>query len=121
LLKKTLVLCTPLLAVAALAVTPVSASADTFYKCPPGAVFVSYCETIQLCVVPTVQGLRLNRAEDLLSDHDCSVGAIVLVRNRNPFIRVGEVLDSFPSAGAIREGGFPVTLFVKGRRGRRGT
>jgi hypothetical protein len=113
LFKKTLVLCTPLLAVAALAVTPVSASADTFYKCPPGATFVKYCEAVQLCVVPTVQGLRLRQAEALLLAHDCTIGAITLRTNGNPFIAVGRVVGSSPAAGAVRQGGFQVTLLVK--------
>lgn len=79
-IKKALVLIVPLLAVTALALIPISASADV--ECPPGVQNKSYCKHV--CKVPNVVGRSLHRAKEVIRKHDCDVGEISRQELDNP-------------------------------------
>lgn len=120
LLKKTLVLIAPLLAVTALALVPISASGDTFSECPPGVTDHKYCEKygekVEKCVVPDVKGLSVDQAREELADHDCRVKRIRDhegdENHRKGADGDDDVIRTTPSAGTRHQDNFRVTLVV---------
>jgi hypothetical protein len=96
-LKRSLVLTAVIAAFAAVALIPVSASADTFLKCPPGATNLSYCSKVVLCVVPRLSGKTVHAASQLLRRHNCTLGKVRRVRGH----KKGKIFASHPSHGSI--------------------
>ena len=72
-IKKAVVLLAPIAVIVALALMPITASADCKYQ--PGTPHTpAYC--IKFCKVPKVKGKSLKRAKQLIRRHDCRVGKI---------------------------------------------
>lgn len=111
-IKKLLVLLLPTALLAAAAIAPLSASADTFYKCPHGVSDEHYCMTVVRCVVPQLAGDTVAQASALLAAHDCALGKVKDRRNRDAVS--GTVVRSDPPAGTVHGQGKKVDLQVAG-------
>jgi beta-lactam-binding protein with PASTA domain len=98
-------------AVAALVVAAFAsaASADTFYKCSRGQVYVRYCTAVRICVVPRLQGDTQQQASNALLRHDCTLGKTKYFYTRNGD---GLVAFSSPPAGSYRDPGWPVDIYI---------
>ena len=111
-IKRLLVLMLPTALLAAAAVAPLSASADTFYKCPRGMNDQHYCVKVVRCVVPQLAGDTVAEASALLAAHDCALGKVKDRRDRD--VAAGIVVRSDPPAGTIHRDGKKVDLQVAG-------
>lgn len=111
LIKKLLVLMAPGAVLAAIAFAPLSASADTFYKCPKGVTNHAYCTKIIKCVVPKLQGKTVSQARTLLAAHDCKLGKVTKKPGKG--VMKGRIIKSSPSAGTQHRKGMKVDVQVR--------
>jgi hypothetical protein len=107
-LKRLLVLTVCIATFGAVSLMPVSASADTFLKCPPGTTNVNYCTKVVLCVVPNLKGKTVPQANRLLRAHDCRRGRVRRVTGHPK----GIIFKTKPKAGSVRRRNAKVTLYV---------
>jgi hypothetical protein len=113
LIKKALVFIVPLAAVAAVMVAPMSSSADTFFKCPPGVTDHHYCTKFKKCVVPHLKGKTVQQARVALRRHDCRLGKVHHKQHHGG--KPGRIYKSAPKAGTRHKQGKKVNVFVKSR------
>ena len=109
--KKLLVLTAPGAVVAAIAFAPLSASADTIYKCPKGVTNHAYCTKIVECKVPQLKGKTPGQAGTLLRQHDCALGKTTKAAGSG--VPKGKILRSTPAAGTVHPKGFKVNIIVR--------
>ena len=109
--KKMLVLLVPVVALAALTIAPLSASADVSWKCPKGVTNHKYCTKIIQCKVPQLKGKSPGQAGTLLRQHDCGLGKTTKASGSG--VPKGKVLRSSPGAGSVRGNGFKVNIVVR--------
>jgi beta-lactam-binding protein with PASTA domain len=107
-MKKLRVVLLPLAVLAAVAVAPIPASADTVFKCSHKA---TYCMPIVKCVVPELRGDTVAQASVLLAAHDCSLGQVKSRPGRD--VPVGTIIQSDPPAGTIHRDGKKVDVQVR--------
>ncbi len=117
-LKKMMVLCATVAAFAAVAMVPLAAQGDTFYKCPHGVTNKHYCQKFKRCVVPRLEGLKVSQARRALRRHDCRLGHVRRTRHHVDGVRNGVVLSQNPSSGTIHRKGFRVNVVIN-RKARR--
>lgn len=110
-IKKMLVILIPVAALAALAIAPLSASADVFWKCPKGVTDHKYCTKEIKCKVPQLKGKSTGQAATLLREHDCGKGSTTKANGSG--VPHGNVLRSTPPAGSIKNKDFKVNLIVR--------
>ncbi len=125
-IRKALVLLAPVTVVLAVALAPVSATADL--KCPKGTSDPTYCK--RKCVVPELRGLTVRQAQEELEEHDCDLGQVEKCKadrhrggndfsrnwdNRDPCAGVekGRVLRSDPPAGTVLPNDADVDVVVR--------
>jgi hypothetical protein len=108
-IKKVLALAVAVAAFAALAVAPLSASADTVFKCSHDSA--DYCMPVVKCVVPELRGDTVAQARVLLAAHDCTLGKVKDHPDGN--VPVGTINKSDPSAGTMHHDGKKVDVQVR--------
>jgi hypothetical protein len=111
LIKRILLLLVPVAAVLAVMLAPVSASADTFFKCPTGVTDHRYCAKVTKCVVPKLKGKSVKQARKALRKHNCHLGKVVKHSHKGG--KVGKVYKSSPKAHTKHHKGKKVKIFVK--------
>lgn len=110
-LKKALVLIAPVAVLAAVAIAPLSASADTTYKCPKGVTNHAYCTKLVHCVVPQVRGKTPGQAGTLFKNHDCKLGKVTKAAGSG--VPKGTILRSAPAAGTVHSQGQAVNVIIR--------
>lgn len=110
-LKKILVFVVAAAAFAAIAIAPLSASADVFWKCPKGVTNHKYCTKIIQCKVPQLKGKTPGQAGTLLRQHDCKLGKTTKAAGSG--VPKGKVLRSAPAAGTVHQDGMKVNIIVR--------
>jgi hypothetical protein len=110
-MKKVLVAIVPVAALAAVAIAPVWASADTVVKCPKGVTNRNYCTKTVECKVPQLKGKTPGQAGTLLRQHDCKLGKTTKAAGSG--VPKGRILRSSPSAGTVHISGFKVNIIVR--------
>jgi beta-lactam-binding protein with PASTA domain len=108
-MKKLPVVILPLVVFAVLAVAPLSASADTVFKCSHDSA--DYCMPVVKCVVPELRGDTVAQARALLAAHDCALGKVHHHQGGN--VAVGTIIKSDPSAGTMHHDGKKVDVQVR--------
>jgi hypothetical protein len=73
-IRKALIRIAPVAVLAGLAIAPLSASADTRFKCPRGVTDHKYCTKIVQCKVPQVKGKTPGQTSTPFKQRDCKLG-----------------------------------------------
>lgn len=110
-IKKILVLMVPVAAFAAVAIAPLSASADTTYRCPKGVTNHKYCTKIVKCKVPQLRDKTPGQAGTLLKAHDCKLGKTT--KKSGSGVPKGKILSSAPASGTVHPKGQAVNVVVR--------
>jgi hypothetical protein len=110
-MKKVLVAIVPVAALAAVAIAPLSASADTVFKCPKGVTDKKYCSKTVECKVPQLKGKTPGQAGILLRQHDCALGKTTKAAGSG--VPKGKILRSAPAASTVHNRGFKVNIIVR--------
>jgi hypothetical protein len=106
LLRKAVAVIAPTAVLAAVALAPMSASAD---KVCSGVKPYQTCHRI--CIVPQLRGKTVKRARVLLRNHDCALGRVVRLKGTG--VAVGRILKSKPRAHTRHPRGTRVRVFVR--------
>jgi hypothetical protein len=104
-------------ALIAVVMAPVSASADTFERCPKGTQDKHYCKKEKKCVVPELVGRTLHDAEILLRRHDCRLGDV----KRQELSETNQKKDDqiehgFEGGIVVKQSKKPKSIWPKGTR-----